>query len=94
MILWCLERINDARFHEKSLDEKLLATLIGYDVVRWNLACGRLERTLGGQRFVLEDLAAWVEETGWRTDPRNARRQPPEHDFPAREDEVPIPKIL
>jgi hypothetical protein len=93
MVLWCFERIDEARRRESMLDERLLVSLIGYHVAWWNLLCARLEQGVSGHLYSLQQLAIWVEEQGWRGDARNEFRPEPEQDFPGGEDEVPLPRL-
>jgi hypothetical protein len=86
-VLWCFERIEEARHQEASLDDQLLISLIGYHAVWWNLLCQRLEASGGGHLNSLISLAAWMEEKGWRNDPRNSNRHHPEDDFHGGEDD-------
>jgi hypothetical protein len=90
-ILWCFERINEARVRESSLDDQLLVSLMGHAATWWSLLCGRLEARDGAHLYPLLQLAEWMQEKGWRNDHRNKYRSVPEHDFPGREDEVPAP---
>jgi len=90
-VLWCLDRINEARKGEDSLDEHLLVSLLGHPVTWWSLMCGRLESREGAQLYPLIELAAWVEAKGWRSDPRNEHRKVPEDDFPGTEKDAAIP---
>jgi hypothetical protein len=92
-VLWCFDRINEARKREPSLDKQLLVSLMGHTAVWWNLLCGRLDPKQGAQLYSLVQLAAWMEESGWRNDPRNQYRKIPEGDFPGLEDSVPAPVI-
>jgi hypothetical protein len=92
-VLWCFDRINEARKKASLLDEKLLVSLMGHSALWWNLLCGRLAMPEGSHGYSLMQLASWIEEMGWREDPRNEYRKMPEGDFPCREDEVPIPRI-
>jgi hypothetical protein len=91
LVLWCFERIDEARQRESLLDEKLLASLIGYHVAWWSLLCARLEHGVSGHLYSLQQLATWAEEQGWRSDARNEHRPEPEQDFPGGEDKVPLP---
>ena len=93
MILWCFDRINEARKREASLDEDLLVSLLGHPVVWWSILCSRLETKSGAHVKSLMELAEWMEDKGWRNDPRNAFRKTPEESFPCREDEVPVPRV-
>jgi hypothetical protein len=86
-VLWCFERIEQARHREASLDDELLTSLIGYHAAWWNLLCQRLEPQGGGHLSSLISLAEWVEERGWRDDPRNSSRHHPENDFHGGEDD-------
>lgn len=86
-VLWCFERIEEARHQEASLDEKLLVSLVGYHAAWWNLLCQRLEPEGGGHLGSLISIAQWVEEKGWRDDPRNSNRHHPENDFHGGEDD-------
>jgi hypothetical protein len=86
-VLWCFERIEEARHRDASLDDDLLASLLGYHAVWWNLLCQRLEPQGGGHLRSLISLAAWMEEKGWRDDPRNSNRHHPENDFHGGEDD-------
>ena len=88
-----LDRINEARKRETSLDEQLLVSLMGHSAVWWSLICGRLEPRSGSHVYALAQLASWMEERGWRKDPRNEHRKVPEEDFPGGEDHAPVPKI-
>jgi len=92
-VLWCFDRMNEARKRASSLDEDLLISLMGHSVVWWNLLCGRLETLAGGHVYSLMQLASWMEEMGWRKDPRNEHRKMPENDYPGGEENVPIPRI-
>ena len=80
-VLWCFERIEEARQRDASLDDELLVSLIGYHAVWWNLLCHRLESSGGGHIRPLISLAEWMEQMGWRDDPRNSNRHHPEDDF-------------
>jgi len=91
--LACFDRINEARKREASLDEDLLISLLGHGVAWWNLLCGRLEPRAGAQVYALVQLASWMEERGWRSDPRNEHRKVPENNFPSNEDDIPVLKI-
>ena len=92
-VLWCFDRINEARKREASLDEDLLVSLLGHSVVYWSVLCGRLESKGGANLRALVELASWMEAKGWRNDPRNAHRKTPEESFPCAEDDVPLPRI-
>jgi hypothetical protein len=92
-VLWCFDRINEARKREASLDEGLLVSLMGHPATWWSLLCRRLETREGAHLYSLMQLAEWMEEEGWRNDPRNQHRKVPEDDFPGGEDEAPIPAI-
>lgn len=92
-ILWCFDRINEASKRESSLDEQLLVSLMGHATAWYRLLCGRLEPKQGAQLYSLVQLAAWMEDRGWREDPRNAHWKIPENDFPNREDEVPVAQL-
>ena len=92
-ILWCFDRINEARKREASLDEGLLVSLLGHPVVWWSILCSRLETKRGAHVQALMDLAEWMEDKGWRSDPRNAFRKTPEESFPCKEDEVSVPRL-
>ncbi len=92
-VLWCFDRINEARKRESSLDEQLLVSLMGHAAIWWRLLCGRLEAQESAQVYSLIQLAGWMEEKGWRNDPRNQHRKVPEDDFPSREDEVSPPLL-
>lgn len=87
-VLWCFDRINEARKREASIDEQLLVTLMGHAVTWYRLLCGRLESREGAQLYSLMELAEWMEEHGWRNDPRNEHWKTPENDFPGREGAV------
>jgi hypothetical protein len=91
LVLWCYERINEARQRESMLDEELLVSLIGYHVTWWNLLSARMEPGSSSSLNSLRQLAEWVEMQGWRSDARNEHRSKPEQDFPGGEDEVPLP---
>lgn len=93
LVLWSYDRVNEARKREASLDEDLLVALMGHTVVWWSLLCGRLDTKSGAHVRALMELAAWMEEKGWREDPRNAYRKMPEEGFPGTEDDVPFPRI-
>jgi len=86
-VLWCFERIEEARHREASLDDDLLTALIGYHAAWWNLLCQRLEPTGGGHLSSLISLARWMEEKNWRDDRRNTSRHHPEDDFHGGEDD-------
>jgi hypothetical protein len=92
-VLWCVDRINEARKRETSLDERLLVSLMGHPVVWLSLLCGRLEVQEAGHLGALRQLAGWMEECGWRTDPHNSYRKVPEDDFPGDEDQVAYPGL-
>ena len=92
-VLWCFERIEEARNRGASLDEPLLVSLIGYHAVWWDLLCKRLTRDGGGHIFSLVRLAEWMEEKSWRDDPRNMNRRVPEDDFQGKEDDQILPKL-
>ena len=92
-VLWCFDRINEARKGHSSLDEQLLISLMGHQVIWWNLLCARLVTIEASHVYSLVQLASWMEEKGWREDPRNKYRKPPENDFPSHEDDVPLPKF-
>ena len=92
-VLWCFDRINEARKREASLDEDLLVSLLGHSVVYWSMLCGRLDSKGGANVRALVELASWMEAKGWRNDPRNAHRKTPEESFPCAEDDVPLPSI-
>ena len=49
--------------------------------------CGRLDTKSGAHVRALMELAAWMEEKGWREDSRNAYRKMPEEGFPGTEDD-------
>lgn len=91
--LACYDRINEARKREASLDEDLLVSLLGHGVAWWNLLCGRLEPRASAQVYSLVQLASWMEERGWRSDPRNEYRKVPENNFSSNEDDIPVLKI-
>lgn len=93
-VLWCFERIEEARRREASLDDQLLVSLIGYHAVWWNLLCQRLEPTGGGHLTSLIGLAQWMEEKDWRHDPRNSSRHHPEADFHGGEDDELLDRLL
>ena len=93
-VLWCFDRINEARKGQSPLDDQLLVSLMGHQVVWWNLLCGRLVAREASHVYSLVQLASWMEERGWRADPRNRYRKSPENDFPSDEDNVPYPEIL
>ena len=44
---------------------------------------GRLEAREGGTPVFTHAACEWMEEKGWRNDPRNQHRKVPEDDFPA-----------
>lgn len=88
-VLWCFDRINEARKRQSSLDEQLLVPLMGHDVAWWNLLCGRLATREASHVYSLVQLASWMEEKGWRNDPRNRYRKSPEDDFPSDEANAP-----
>ena len=92
-VLWCFDRMNEARKRPSLLDEQLLISLMGHQVIWWNLLCGRLATREASHVYSLVQLASWMEEKGWREDPRNKYRKPPENDFPSDEDDVPAPRF-
>jgi hypothetical protein len=93
LVLWSYDRVNEARKRKASLDEGLLVSLMGHTVVWWSLLCERLDTKSGAHVRALMELALWMEDKGWRNDPRNAYRKIPEDSFPGTEDEVPPPRI-
>ena len=93
LALWSFDRINEARKRESSLDENLLVSLLGHPVVWWSILCGRLDTKSGAHVRSLMELASWMEDKGWRKDPRNAYRKTPEESFPCTEDDRSIPRI-
>jgi hypothetical protein len=93
LVLWSYDRINEARKRETSLDEDLLVSLLGHQVVFWSLQCGRLDTKSGAHVRALIELASWMEDKGWREDLRNVYRKTPEESFPCTEDDVPLPRI-
>jgi hypothetical protein len=92
-VLWCFDRMNEARKREASIDEQLLVTLMGHAVTWYRLLCGRLESKEGAQLYSLVELAEWMEERGWRSDARNKHWKVPENDFPGGEEAVQISKL-
>lgn len=92
-VLWCFDRINEARKREASIDEQLLVTLMGHAVAWYRLLCGRLASKEGAQLYSLIELADWMEERGWRNDPRNEHWKVPENDFPGGEEAIQISKL-
>ena len=93
LVLWSYDRVNEARKREASLDEDLLVSLLGHQVVFWSIQCGRLDTKSGAHVQALMELASWMEAKEWRKDPRNAYRKIPEESFPCTEDDVPPPRI-
>lgn len=93
LVLWSYDRINEARKREASLDEDLLVSLIGHQVVFWRALCGRLDTHGGAHLQALVELASWMEFKKWRDDPRNIHRKTPEESFPCTENNVPQPSI-
>lgn len=75
LVLWSYDRVNEARKRKASLDEDLLVSLMGHTVVWWRLLCGRLDMKSAAHLEALADLASWMEEKGWRNDPRNSNRK-------------------
>lgn len=92
-VLWCFDRINEARKREASIDEQLLVTLMGHAVAWYRLLCGRLEPREGAQLYSLVELAEWIEQRSWRSDPRNEYWKVPENDFPGGEEAVNIARL-
>jgi hypothetical protein len=93
LVLWSYDRVNEARKREASLNDDLLVSLMGHTVIWWSLLCGRLDAKGGAHVQALMELASWMEEKGWRNDPRNAFRKIPEESFPGTEENVPLPLI-
>lgn len=92
-VLWCFDRINEARKREASIDEQLLVTLMGHAVTWYRLLCGRLEPREGAQLYSLVELAKWLEERDWRSDERNKHWKVPENDFSGGEEAVQISEL-